>query len=972
MRLGSASAVVAGLFFTGVAVAQTPPGGSAVSSEELKEVTVTGSRVITNGNDSPTPVTVIPVEEMMALQPTTVTEAVNLMPALQGSQNVTSRPGGGQRDGAGAYFNLRNMGDLRTLVLYDGMRLIPTINQNQADTNSQIVPQMLLKRVDVVTGGVSAVYGSDAISGVVNFITDRDFNGIKAQVTDGVSNYSDDRTFDIGVAAGTRFAGGRGHVEVSYQRHNDDGIVNRGDQKRQFFLNNTGAGGNGTTVPYFNFDNYYNSNTSFAGLATSGVLSGLVFNPDGSVRAFQHGMIPTFYGLLPFGTAGATAVPANVESGGDGAYNKAATLKAAIGFNQAFGRLDYDFTDSLHGYAQVSYSNIHSFNNFQSPQIAGLRISYANPFLASVQAPYAAQIATQAATPANQFLFSRFLLNVPRADQQTESHMAYFGLDGTVFGKYKWTFNYGNSESQVKAGNTMNIDNGRLFAATDAVVSNGQTVCRAALTNANYAGCVPLNLFGDGRASQAALDYLYQPTYSINRTRMDDINASIVGAPFKTWAGPFNVALSTEWYKQRWDTRSNASPQEFADCSGIQTAFAAAARNCVQGTTARWFQNVMGPLDTVTLTVKELAAEFNAPLLRDVSLAKALDFTGAVRFTNYSTSGNVTTWKAGLDWKLNDSVKLRATRSRDVRAPNLFDLFSPIQKNPGFNVTDSLTNTQYTNLTNVQTANSGLTPEKADTVTAGVVLTPTEVPDLSFSADYYRIKVRDVIFLVQGFQQATVTYCNSIKGAAALCNSVVRNNWTDTNPATNPIQNFLSTYYNISTQDTWGIDTEIAYKFKIADRPFRTRLLASYQPKLQYDFGPLGGGIREIAGAYNAGTNRVAAAPKWKLTGIFTYEPIPSLAVTVLERWRSTLRATYDPNVLLQTPELPSLAYTTLNIAYTRDTKLGNMNLFLNVTNLFNKFPTVYYIGGNGNTQGLPEGDDPIGRYYTLGLRFKL
>src|SRR5258706_5291092 len=348
-------------------------GAAAAADSELSEVTVTGSRLITNGNESPTPVTVLQTEEFMRLQPTTVTEAVNLLPALQGSQNVTSRPGGGQRDGAGSYFNLRNMGNLRTLVLYDGLRLIPTINQNQADTNSQIVPQLLLKRVDVVTGGVSAVYGSDAVSGVVNFITDRDFNGFKAQVTQGVSTYSDDRTFDIGFAAGTRFAGDRGHVEVSYQIHDDDGIVNRGDQDRSFFLRTQGAGGNGTTVPYFNFDNYRNSNTSFGGLGTSGVLSGQVFNPDGTVRPFSHGLIPSANGLVPFGTA--TAVPTNVESGGDGNYNNASTLKAAIGFRQAFGRLDYDLTDTLHAYAQIAYSNIHSYNKFQSPPIAGLRVN---------------------------------------------------------------------------------------------------------------------------------------------------------------------------------------------------------------------------------------------------------------------------------------------------------------------------------------------------------------------------------------------------------------------------------------------------------------------------------------------------------------------------------------------------------------------------------------------------------------------
>jgi outer membrane receptor protein involved in Fe transport len=964
-------ALVGALLFVTAHAADNSAAGAA-SSEELSEVVVTGSRVITNGNDSPTPVTVLSTDEFLKLQPTTVTEAVNLMPALQGSQNVTSRPGGGQRDGAGSYFNLRNMGDLRTLVLFDGMRLIPTYNQNQANTNSQIVPQMLLKRVDVVTGGVAAVYGSDAVSGVVNFVTDRDFNGVKFQGSEGVSDYNDDRISDYGIAAGSKFADNRGHVEGSFEWHEDAGIVNRGDSTRPFFAQVPGGGGDGVTVPYFNMYNQRMSNTSFSGLllnsASNGALRDLEFTPSGTLTPFQHGLIPTASGLVPFSNS-AKAVPANVESGGDGAWNNLTSLKAAIKFTQAFVRLDYDLADSVHAYAQGAYTDIETRDNYQSPQINSVRISYANPFLSTVQAPYNAVLA---ANPNGVLTFSRFLDIVPRAEQYTHAYMAYAGLNGTM-GSYKWDVNIGNSKSQITALNFVNIDNGRLFAAIDAVTnSSGQIVCRAAQTNPDYTGCVPLNLFG-GAPSQASLDYILKQAYNLNRTRMDDANASLTGAPFNTWAGPVNVALSGEWRRLRWDARSNAGPNDLADCVGIGTGVNNALRNCTQGVTKQWFSNTMGSLPTVTQTVGEAAGEFDAPLLKGLPLTDELDFTGAFRFTHYNTSGNVTTWKGGLDWRIDDNVKLRATRSRDVRAPNLFDLYAPIQLNPGFNITDPLTNSTFT-VTNQQTSNPNLRPETANTLTAGFVLTPQVLPNFSLSMDYYRIKVDDVIFLLQGFSQPVLNLCEAVHGAAPACAYIQRANWTDTNPVTNPITGVSSTYLNIANQDTWGIDTEANYGFTLFGHRTSLRLLSSYQPRLIYDQGPLTGGVLSVAGAYNTGTNRIAAAPKLKLTGLLSFDVSHNFNVTVLERWRSTLKAIYNDTLMFVNPTLPSLAYTTVTLSYTHDTQAGAVNVFLNVQNLFNKFPTVYYAGpaGYGLNQALPEGDDPIGRYYTLGVRFKM
>ncbi len=960
-------ALLTGSSVLACAAAHAQTASTARAEDSLEEVVVTGSRVITNGNNSPTPVTVLSAEEFLKLQPTTITEAVNLLPALQGSQNVTSRPGGAQRNGAGAYMNLRNMGSLRTLVLFDGIRVVPTINQNGGDVDSSAVPGLLLKRVDVVTGGVSAVYGSDAVSGVINYITDREFNGFKAQASYGQSTYSDNEIFDVGFAAGMKFADNRGNVSFSYQFHDDPGITNRGDTDREFFSRVPGAGGNGTTVPYFNMLDMRISNTSFGGLITNvagnATLRDLVFTPSGTLRPFQHGLIPTVNRLVPFGTAGATAVPTNTESGGDGAYFRSASLKAGIKFHQAFSRVDYDLTDNLHAFAQLAYSTVDTFNNFRSPNFTNVRISYSNPFLASVQAPYNA---TLAANPTGVLTFARLLDNDNHAEQFTDTHMAHAGLEGTL-GEYKWNFSLGNSRSEIDAVNNVNIDNGKLFASVDAVTSGGQIVCRASQTNANYAGCVPLNLFGEGRTSQTALNYLYTKTNAVYTTNLDTVNVGITGTLFDAWAGPVNAALSAEWRRLRWDVTSNASPEQLADCVGIGTGVNNDLRNCTQGTTARWFFNTGGPLNEVSQRVAEVAGEFNLPLLADAAFAQGLDFIGAVRFTDYSTSGNVTTWKAGLDWRVNDSLKFRSTRSRDIRAPNLHDLYQPTQRNPTIQINDPLQGGAAYIITNVQTGNTALTPETANTLTAGFVLTPQAVPDFSLSMDYYKIRVDDVIFLLQGFSNPVLQLCATTPSAPA-CAYIQRD------PVTGRVVQTRSLLLNIAKQDTWGIDTEASYKFDVFSRPLQLRAMASYQPKLDFDQGPLTGGKLTVAGAYNAGTNRLFASPKWKVTGIISYEATDKFNVTVLQRWRSGLDANQDRSLRFANSRLPSISYTTLNLSYSQDTSKGNFNVFLNVQNLFNKFPTAYYTGtqGFGDNQGLPEGDDPIGRYYTLGVRWKM
>ena len=344
-------------------------------SAKLEEIVVTGSRVVKNGNDSPTPVTMMNVQDMALIQPGTVADQLNNLPQFAGSRGQVTNPGGGAQGTSSAatnpaanVLNLRNMGYTRTLNLFDGHRLAPTAPDGTVDTN--MIPQMLLQRVDVVTGGASAVYGSDAVTGVVNFITDTHFNGVKTEARAGISHYADDITEEGGIAAGKDLFDGRGHVEFSFQSSHDPGIPQRSDRPfeipRWTYENPTA----GTTGPYVLAPYVTNSRSTFGGVILGGPLGGQMFTQPGVLQPFVNGTQ-----LGPYN-----------QSGGSGAYNDA-TLKARLDLDQFFGRLDYDFADNVHGYVDLIGAYNHNwaaagYNTLYTPNgtnNSAITLSSSNP-----------------------------------------------------------------------------------------------------------------------------------------------------------------------------------------------------------------------------------------------------------------------------------------------------------------------------------------------------------------------------------------------------------------------------------------------------------------------------------------------------------------------------------------------------------------------------------------------------------------
>src|SRR5258706_5596397 len=314
--LGAAAA----LTLASMAGAQTPAGEEA---DTLTEVIVTGSRVISNGDNSPTPVTVVSAEGLLPIRPRTVVEGLLTLPVFAGGRSPQSNPGNSSQNGSYRSLNLRNIGVTRTLVLFDGKRVMNTTPQGEVDAD--FVPSMLLQRADIVTGGASAVYGSDAVSGVVNFVTDRGYNGVKFQSHYGLSGRNDGPEFEFGGAGGMDLFGGRGHIEGSLELFNSPGIFPK--TGREWERQGVTVNRLNSASPYHLVYDTRLTSTSFGGYILTG---NPLINPYRDQTFYTNGV------LTPFRHG--TPVTGGIESGGDGGYYNQASMFQKDTHRIAFGR----------------------------------------------------------------------------------------------------------------------------------------------------------------------------------------------------------------------------------------------------------------------------------------------------------------------------------------------------------------------------------------------------------------------------------------------------------------------------------------------------------------------------------------------------------------------------------------------------------------------------------------------------------
>ncbi|HEY2011418.1 MAG TPA: TonB-dependent receptor [Rhizomicrobium sp.] len=923
----------------------------------VEQIVVTGSRVISSIANSPTPLTVVTTEQLQSTTPTNIPDALNKLPVFSGS----SQPRTAGNGGAGSGMNvlaLRNFGAQRTLVLFDGHRVAPANANGTVDIDT--LPQMLMSRVDVVTGGASAVYGSDAVTGVVNFILDKNFDGLKFNVNSGISNYGDGFSYKVAAAAGTDLFGGRGHFEMSIEHFNQDGvpIVDR-PYGPQYWSQ---AGGGTAANPYVILENTRVPTHTFGGLITCSICSvnGEQFVANGVVGPFVHG------------TASGTA---NVESGGDGAYDPFGQAITYFRTNNAYGRFSYNVDDTTNFYVQASGSEAFAsgtwYPTLLNPGANNTNTFFkSNPFLpASVQAALGNNGTNTVGGPNdNTFQLTKYIVQFGRQEAPGTRNLNRYlsvstGLDGSLFGKYDWDIYYGHGESRQTISNVRNPNNQRFYAAEDAVPGpNGSVVCYVSTTQyaSLYPGCVPLDPFGPTAVSQSAYDYISGTTRYIMTNIMDNVSGSLSGTLLDDWAGPVKVALSGEARWNTYDVNSNAQPTTKVDCTGL--------RLC-SNQLVLWEQNTVASAHASN-NVWEIAAEADVPLLKDLPLVQSFDANLAGRYTDYSTSGSVQTWKVGLDYHVNDEVRFRGTTSIDIRAPTLNDLFSPVQNSvTGF--TDIHTNTNGSLFISSR-GNRNLQPEVARTYTGGVVFTPNFIPNLTLSFDYYHIDLKNAIGSISATNTQIQNLCEQSGGTSPYCALFIRPlPFSNTTPANYPTS-ILSE--NLNTADTAieGSDIEMDYHFDLADAisswpgSVDMRVLANIQPV-------------NLSQQFTSAAFTYAVMSKGHVTSFINYN-IGDWTFGFEDRWISSFNRASQPTIIFAQPRIPASNYIDVNMERRFTIDGDTYSAYFTVQNLFNALapldpttsgaPGIYYPVANGQSGGSDA--DIMGRYFTIGLRASL
>jgi iron complex outermembrane receptor protein len=890
-------------------------------SGDVESVQVTASRISRAGFDAPTPVTALNTDELLAAAPSDPVDALRQLPILASTTGPVGSTG--SQGNTGTYLNLRRLGANNTLVLLDGNRFVPTTTSGTVDT--ALFPELLISRVDVVTGGASADYGSDAVAGVVNFHLDTEFTGFKGDIQGGVSTYGDSREFKGALAYGTSFGDGHGHLLLAGEYFKNSGIYDVLSRPLANRSCNPIAATNAPTARVFAC-NVTDSQANLAGIISApAAFKGITFDANGQPIPFNYGTDVTSTTMI----GGGGIKPYNgIDYPGEVPLQRQ-NLYARLSWD--LGRSTTFYLEGLYGGAVSDYQ-IGSMNTNTGNY--AFTVHQDNAYLpASLKAQMSA-LGVKTLTD------QRFDTDAPRTqmDNQNYTERLVVGLNGRIDDwAWKSHFEHGENQNKLTANFDQNYNNYAL--AADAVINpaNGEIVCRSALTNPTN-GCVPINIFGQGQPLTAAqLAFVTYPDSEQTNTTEDDATLDLNGEPFSLWSGPVSVASGFEWRREAFRETADPVSTQINTVTGQPGPLRLG--NYVAGSGA--FNVTEGYVETVV------------PLAKDLPFVRNLDFNGAVRITNYSTHGNVFTWKAGLSYAVNDDLRFRATQSRDVRAGTLSELFATqsgghgtvIDYVKGPNVSDN-------NIPTYTRGNPNLAPEVAETTTSGVVYEPSWIPGLQTSIDAYRIDISNAIVSLSASQIAQACSLGNVDS----CNHIVRDSGG----------NIVAVYSgpeNSQAVDTEGVDFEASYGFPLSDV-----------------WSPLGGNIR-LRGL----ANYVSQYETKLLTN-----PIVNTAGGVVNpMWRETIQAFYDNgpwSILLQTRNTGDGFYdkstapadlvqykvgaqwlVDVNLSYDLPGIAQGWTAFFNVEDLFNDQPPPFSSTALYNVTDY----DFVGRMFRMGFRFQ-
>ena len=1017
--------VVSGASF--IATAQQPPAASPAS---LEEITVTGTRIRRDGYNAPTPTTVVDNQYMESLGLVNVADLVTQIPS-----NISNfQP---ENTGGSAFFigstlaNLRGLNPFfgtRTLTLVDSKRHVPTNNGNSVDLNA--IPGVLIDRMEVVTGGASATYGSDAVTGVVNILLDKDLQGLKLDLDFGSSDGDGDNQH-IGIAGGTELFDGRGHIVAGAEYQTQDPILSCA-HARDWCAQSVGIFSNGgfpgapVGTPYVQTVPGLPQNVIVANRrANQSSFTGVIFNNvPGSTTAQQLNAAGT--GVVPFniGQYGSLGLFTN-EVGGDGrSIYDGVTMIPETERSNAMVSMTYDFTDNLRGFFDLSYANVLGINVQEAA--AGFGSDQVDNCIAPDYAYMAGNSALQGAIGArfgnggffsciNPFTFAP-VATVVRKDftqeigqivnTDSDTTRWVLGVEGEI-GDSSWNwdahYQYGKTEREQIGYDYRSSQ--RILFAVDAVIGpNGQPMCRITRDNllpaqigggppdANQAvlaqGCQPLNVFGSNSMSAAARAYAFGPIVEFNTIDQEIVAGSVSGELWQgLGAGPLTSAFGAEF---RQEGLRNDVNSDLPDPTRIDIV-------------AQYGDSFGGDVEAT-----EAFVELDLPLLANKPGAQLWSINAAYRDARYKTTDAVRTggtstqdiasYKFSTVYDPTSWLRIRGSRSHDVRAAGFRELYWSLTQPAGPDFFGRVSNPwrpvafpgdqRLDPRTLHLSGNVALKPEEADTSTIGFVLTPARLENrFRVSADYYEIEVADGI---QGGNEARViANCYNI---GVDCQYL-----RGTNPALSPngfpgfldITDTFALSYNGRAYEASGIDLGVDYTFPLSTGAITLRLISTHSIDTIVTTPPTTPGqpdtVRDISGQTGGDTGFFsdwAGAPDWAHNLVFTYARGPFM---ITAQGRYVTAGIIDKQTPKTDPSQPGYnaafigsvtdnrtdSHFTLNLNGSYNFELGRstMEFFASIENVLDEDPQF----SSGATGGINAIYYPtMGPTYRLGMRWRL
>ncbi len=1000
---------------------------------QLEEIQITGTRITRSTMETPTPVTTIAADELASMAPGNLIESLTQMPQFYG--NLTPEGVNGGQNAGGSNVNLRGAGSNRTLTLLNGRRMVPSNRFGTVDVN--LFPEDLLRSVESVTGGASASYGTDAVAGVVNFILDTDYEGFKTHTQTGMTEYGDGRTWEVGAAFGKDLGNGL-HLLGSLAAFDQSKISSFGSLlDREEFLIRSARITNPNAAGPTDIIRPYASPTTFTPTGilidnTRPTINRQVFDANGNLSPLNF----TGVGAL---TTGCLCYSGNDPS--SWGIDRDMELGNAFRRYNSFLYLDYDLSESTNLFLQGIYAENSASDQRESITLQSIwqgRVYPDNAFLSNQArdlivasgAPFVGYGLAAVNTPDT-------VLGESRQDTDNKMYSVTTGFEHEF--SFGWNLNgyyqYGKNVQDFVTDNGVRVD--RLQFAFDAVrdPASGQIVCRVNLPqftgplsaggNGNaFRDCAPINTFGGiQNISQAGADYIMDRDGKIARQWTDQHMAELVtsGEVFDGFgSGPVDAAFGVSYRKEALDQRTLNPADEYpAQVNNTllsnQGLLPAGIRGVVpQGSTVlpgysgipglRFVPSgYLGDANSSSVlfsslreiaggyNVKEAFAEFNWPLLSDMALVDMLEINTAARWADYSGSGDIWAWKLSANWTVNDEIRLRATRSRDVRAASLRERYD--QTRGGANVQNPWDNRNAVQAASLSGGNPTVSPEEADTITAGIVYQPAWLDGFSASVDWYSIDIAGA--LAQLGAQNVVDNC--FRGDISLCQYVISSNGPVTNPSGGfrTIERVEAIFINLDTQKIEGADMELQYRTDVdfmSDREesLSMRFLTSWmgENSIQSKGGLLDDRAGQIGGfgfpewkvttnvTYNIENYSMFVQGRWSGDGILDRTRLESqTSVPLSARPAGSLLAACGTNICtIDDNSIPSSFYMDARLNGTFGER-DNLQVFLNIQNLLDRSPVLtpgIGVGRTGVGTGVNTGlYDILGRRYTIGVNYE-